>query len=219
MELLFPPLGSVFPWRRISVGAGSVELSCRSHRYQKSSMNKETCVFRPASRRASGCRSRWHDDCTWEACLNPSLNGAPPAGASTETSMHVERRVGGAVAVLSLIGLIMAPGAATAQQVAHPRASQSRIPVRIVASQSSIPVRVADVPVHASTTADDDRVFITNTPGSPLVTSVSGRSTSITVDRNDAGLGSDVGGDPSWMADDGVAWLPQRDPPLVSNAA
>ncbi len=124
--------------------------------------------------------------------------------------MHVERRAGRAVAALGLIGLLLVPGATTAQQAARPRVgSQPRIPVRVVAStNSSIPVRVADAPMSVSTAAGEDRVFITNTPGSALVMSLPGRSTGVV--PSDVLAGPYVGGDSSWMADDGVAWLPQQ---------
>ncbi len=121
--------------------------------------------------------------------------------------MRVEYRAGRVAALLSFMGLIMAPAAAPAQQYGRPR-----IPVRVVtSSHSSIPVYVVDAPAQLSTRAGEDGVFIANMPGSPLVTSIPVRQTTSAVQSHDADAGAFPGGETRWMDEDGVAWLPQQD--------
>ena len=126
--------------------------------------------------------------------------------------MRIEHQAGRAAALLSLIGLILAPGAAAAQQRDHSRVgSQTRVPVRMLMTpHSSIPVRVVDAPAMAPLPGDEDRVFITNRPGPPLVTSVPGSRRAVAAEPHEVADGASPGADTSWLDDDGVAWLPQQ---------
>lgn len=127
--------------------------------------------------------------------------------------MRIEHQAGRAAALLSLVGLMLAPGAADAQQRDLPGVRpQARIPVRMVTtSHSAIPVRVTDSTAVAQLPTGEGRVFITNTPGSPLVTSVPGRPGSVATEPDDLGTSAVPGEETSWLTDDdGVAWLPQQ---------
>ena len=121
--------------------------------------------------------------------------------------MRVEHRTGRTAVLLSLIGLIMAPGAAVAQQHDRPR-----IPIRVVMpSHSSITVHVADAPAQLPTRAGGDGVVITNMPASPRVTSIPVRPTAIAVESHATTAGAFPGGETTSIDEDGVAWLPLQD--------
>ncbi len=212
MEVFFPSLGSVFPSPPGAGTRGHVPAGEHTLAGDETPMIKDTYTVLADSPRDPDRGSRWHGDCTWVSCLNRSPNGAMPRGASTESSMRVGYRAGRAAALLSLIGLIMAPTTVTAQQ-GRPRATpQPRIPVRVVTSSDSpIFVHVADRETPLPNQRAEDRVFITNTPGSPLVTSVAPPPARIADRPHDGIAGMVSGRAASWMADDGVAWLPQQD--------
>ncbi len=201
MEVFFPTPGSFFPFHGTVRLRGPDASGGRVPVCVENPMIKATCATPRHSVQGQDRSSGWHGDCTWNARLNRSPNGATPRGASTETLMRVEHRTGRTAVLLSLIGLIMAPGAAVAQQHDRPR-----IPIRVVMpSHSSITVHVADAPAQLPTRAGGDGVVITNMPASPRVTSIPVRPTAIAVESHATTAGAFPGGETTSIDEDGVA--------------